>query len=128
VTPIHPHAPAARVLFDRLGGASAVEDVAAFEAMSAATATIAAHIRYLAAIGGWLSRHGVAPEQASRYVSSIFAGLAETLRDDTGDLEGLARAHATPGGINERFVAMLDEAGVFALVGRALQTVYSTKQ
>jgi pyrroline-5-carboxylate reductase len=125
-TPIHPDAPAARALFERLGGASAVGDVAAFEAMSAATATIAAHVRYLAAISGWLSEHGVAPDQASRYVSSIFAGLAETLSDGTGDLEAVARAHATPGGINERFAATLDEAGVFELVARSLQTVYDS--
>jgi pyrroline-5-carboxylate reductase len=124
VTPIHPDAPAVHALFDRLGGASPVADVAAFEAMSAATATIAAHLRYLATISSWLSEHGVATDQASRYVSSIFAGLGDTLRDGTADLERLARTHATPGGINERLAAMLEEAGVFELVGRSLQAVY----
>lgn len=124
VTPIHPDAPAARWLFDRLGGASLVDDVAAFDAMSAATATIAAHLRYLATISSWLSEHGVATDQASRYVSSIFAGLADTLRDGTANLERLARAHATPGGINEQLAATLEEAGVFELVKRSLQAVY----
>jgi pyrroline-5-carboxylate reductase len=124
VTPIHPDAAAARALFDRLGGATAVDDVAAFEAMSAVTATIAAHLRYVAAISDWLSRHGVAPEQASRYASSIFAGLADTLSDGTADLDRLARTYATPGGINERFAAMLEEADVFELVGRSLDAVY----
>jgi pyrroline-5-carboxylate reductase len=124
ITAIHPDAAAAHALFDRLGAVIAVDDVAAFEAMSAATATIAAHLRYLAAIGDWLSEHGVPPEQASRYVSSIFVGLAETLRDGNTDLDGLARAHATPGGLNERFAAMLDDAGTFELVGRSLDAIY----
>jgi hypothetical protein len=33
--------------------------------------------------------------------------VAEELGGDGGDLDELARAHATPGGINERFRAML---------------------
>ena len=37
VTPVHPGTTAARALFGRLGGASEVDDAAAFEAMSAAT-------------------------------------------------------------------------------------------
>jgi pyrroline-5-carboxylate reductase len=125
VTPVHPDTTAARALFGRLGGASEVDDAAAFEAMSAATGTIAAHLRYLAAISGWLSDQGVAPEQAARYVRSIFANVGEDLADGRGDLDELASAHATPGGINERFSAMLDEAGVFATVSRSLQVIYN---
>ena len=82
------------------------------------------YLRYLAAISGWLSDQGVAPEQAARYVRSIFANVGEDLADGRGDLDELASAHATPGGINERFSAMLDEAGVFATVSRSLQVIY----
>jgi pyrroline-5-carboxylate reductase len=124
VTPVHPGTTAARALFGRLGGVSEVDDAGAFEAMSAATGTIAAHLRYLAAISGWLSDQGVAPEQSAHYVRSIFANVGEDLTDGRGDLDELARAHATPGGINERFSAMLDEAGVFATVSRSLQVIY----
>jgi pyrroline-5-carboxylate reductase len=128
VTPVHPGTTAARALFDRLGGASDVGDAGAFEAMSAATGTIAAHLRYLAAIGKWLSDQGVGPEQGARYVRSIFANVAEDLGSSRGNLDELARAHATPGGINERFSAMLEEAGVFDTVGRSLQAIYDTLQ
>jgi pyrroline-5-carboxylate reductase len=125
ITPVHPGTAAARALFDRLGGASDVEDAHAFEAMSAATGTIAAHLRYVAAISGWLGDQGVAPDEAERYVRSIFASVAEDLGRDHGGLDELARAHATPGGINERFSAMLEQAGVFDTVGRSLQGIYS---
>lgn len=128
VTPVHPGTAAARALFDRLGGASDVEDAGAFEAMSAATGTIAAHLRYLAAISKWLSDQGVGPEQAARYVRSVFANVAEDLGSGRGNLDELARAHATPGGINERFSAMLEEAGVFDTVSRSLQAIYNTLQ
>jgi pyrroline-5-carboxylate reductase len=125
ITPVHPGTAAARALFDRLGGASDVEDAGPFEAMSAASGTIAAHLRYVAAISGWLGDQGVAPDQAERYVRSIFASVAEDLGRDHGGLDELARAHATPGGINERFSAMLEQAGVFDTVGRSLQAIYS---
>jgi pyrroline-5-carboxylate reductase len=124
VTPVHPGTAAARALFGRLGGASDVDDAGAFEAMSAATGTIAAHLRYLASISEWLSGQGVAPEQAARFVRSVFANVGEDLGGGGGDLDELARAHATPGGINERFSAMLAEAGVFETVSRSLQVVY----
>lgn len=124
ITPVHPGTPAARALFGRLGGASDTADPAAFEAMSAATATIAAHLRYVATISGWLSTRGVAPGQAERYVRSIYASMAEDLGDSPADLGQLARAHATPGGLNERFAAMLDEAGVFHAVAQSLDALY----
>jgi pyrroline-5-carboxylate reductase len=79
-------------LFERLGGAAAVIDVGAFDAMSAATATIVAHLRYLATatISRWLGEQGVAADLASRYVSSIFAGVAERL-GPADELAALAR-------------------------------------
>ena len=123
-----PGTAAARALFDRLGGTSDVEEAGAFEAMSAATGTIAAHLRYVAAVSKWLSDQGVEPEQAARYVRSIFANVAEDLGGSRGNLDELARAHATPGGINERFSAMLEEAGVFDAVSRSLQVIYDQLQ
>jgi pyrroline-5-carboxylate reductase len=128
VTPVHPGTAAARALFDRLGGSSDVETAGAFEAMSAATGTIAAHLRYVAVISSWLSDQGVAPEQAARYVRSVFANVGGTLGSSDGDLNELARAHATPGGINERFSAMLEQAGVFDTVRQSLQVIYRRLQ
>ena len=64
------------------------------------------------AIADWLAGHGVPRAQASRYVASIFA-----------DVGGEASSYATPGGINERFAALLDEAGVFDAVRGSLDAI-----
>jgi pyrroline-5-carboxylate reductase len=124
ITPAHPGTAAARALFGRLGGVIDVADIRAFEAMSAATGTVAAHLRYLAVISDWLSDQGVPPAEAARYVRSVFSGLAADLDDDSAGLGELARAHATPGGLNERFRAGLETAGVFSTVRQSLQDSY----
>jgi pyrroline-5-carboxylate reductase len=119
ITPIHPPVAAAKDLFDRLGAAIVLSDAAAFEALFAATATIAAHFAYLGAIGRWLESQGIAPEMAERYVAAMFAGIAVSLRGEQ-DFAHLARDYATPGGLNEQFLAGMTEAGVFAAVERGL--------
>ncbi|HEX3713183.1 MAG TPA: NAD(P)-binding domain-containing protein [Trebonia sp.] len=124
LTAVYPATAGARELFGRLGGAMEVAEEGAFEAMSAATGTVAAHLRYLSVISGWLSEQGVAPDAAALYVRRIFAGLADDLAGSPADLDALTRAHATPGGINERFSAMLERDGVFRAVGLSLQDIY----
>ena len=123
VTPIHPPSAEARDLFDPLGGVLEVPDAGEFEALSASTATIAAHFEYLDAIARWLAGTGVPERDATRYVASVFAGLADTLRDSADDFDSLARDHATPGGLNEQFSTALREAGTFETVGRSLDAV-----
>lgn len=124
VTPVYPGTAAARALFGRLGGAVDVTDARAFAAMSVATGTVAAHLRSVAVISEWLSEQGVEREQAARYVRSVFSGLAGDLDDSEAGLDDLVRAHATPGGINERLSALLGEAGLFRTLRQSLQTVY----
>jgi pyrroline-5-carboxylate reductase len=63
------------------------------------------------------------PEQAARrYVAAMFAGLATALGSGQ-DFEQLIRDHMTPGGINELFLTILNEAGVFENVDLGLQRV-----
>ena len=124
VTPVYPQTAAAQALFSRLGGVLPVAEAGEFEAMSAATATIAAHVRYLAEISRWLSGQGVAPEQASRFVRSVFAAVGQDLAARDEDFDQLTRAVATPGGLNERFSALLAGDGVFDAVRHSLETIY----
>lgn len=126
VTPITPQTDAARGLFDDLGGSLVVTDTSSFDALTAATATIAAHFRYLGTISLWLSTHGIDQRDASRYVSSMFADVGATLDDVSADLSELAADHATPGGINERFSAMLEHGGTFELVSKSLENILHT--
>ncbi|GAA3161230.1 hypothetical protein [Nonomuraea salmonea] len=102
VTVTCPPHPVADALFDRLGGALPVDDEDAFNVFSALTSTLTTHYAYLATLSSWASGHGIAPDQAERYVRGLFADLGRSLSDETRSLERLAADHETPGGTNER--------------------------
>jgi pyrroline-5-carboxylate reductase len=122
ITPVHPPNAAATALFDRLGETVELADAKAFEAFSASTATIAAHFAYLNTIAAWLESQEVPAPAATRYVASMFAGLAEATRSGER-FEQLAREHATPGGINEQLLNGLEQGGTFEHVSLGLQRV-----
>jgi pyrroline-5-carboxylate reductase len=123
ITPVCPTTDEACCLFNALGATMPVAEEAVFDAFSAATATIAAHYQYLETVAAWLSAHGVAADDAARYVATVFAGAATSSSDSAPDLSARADGHATPDGINEQFRAILADAGLFALVDRALSTI-----
>jgi pyrroline-5-carboxylate reductase len=122
ITPVHPPNAAATALFDRLGETVELSDVRAFEALAASSATIAAHFAYLNAISRWLELQDIPAPAATRYVASMFAGLAEPTQSGER-FEDLAHEHATPGGINEQFRNELEQAGLFEAVSLGLQRV-----
>lgn len=122
ITPVHPPNAAATALFDRLGETAELADVKAFEAFSASTATIAAHFAYLNTIAAWLESQEIPAPAETRYVASMFAGLAEATRSGER-FEQLAREHATPGGINKQFLNELEQGGAFERVSLGLRRV-----
>lgn len=122
-TPVHPATAAATGLYDRLGGSLVIAEESAYEATSAASATVAAYFRYLGTIAGWLAEHGIPAPAARRYVADTFAALAEELSAPDADFDALARAHATPGGLNEQLARDLTEAGVYDEVRVGLDAV-----
>jgi pyrroline-5-carboxylate reductase len=127
ITPVYPAGAAVLGLFDRLGGSAPAASEQVFSALSVASGTIAAHLRYVATIADWLRGQGVDEQLASRYVASIFAGLGDSLQSDQSiDLGALASAHATPAGINERFAAAMRDGGAFELVTRSLDAIRDT--
>jgi pyrroline-5-carboxylate reductase len=95
----------------------------AFEAMSATTATLASHLRSLEVMSRWLAAHGVGQEAATRYIASMYAGLGRSLDPAPHDIGALAAEYATPGGTNERFAGMLDDAGLVAAIERSLDAI-----
>ncbi|QWF24481.1 NAD(P)-binding domain-containing protein [Nocardioides sp. LMS-CY] len=123
VTPVQPATPAVTEIFDRLGGSLEVRDETAYEAVGAASATVAAYFRYLGTISGWMTERGVPGAEARRYVADTFAALSAELGTPGADFDALARAHATPGGLNEQLARDLDEAGVYAAVRAGLDAV-----
>ena len=102
MTATFPAHPLVTELFDRLGGTFGVADSDAFAALSAATGTISAHLRYLASIAAWTERAGVDGADAERYVRSLFAGVGGGLSDPGRTLSDLVTDHETPGGLNEQ--------------------------
>jgi pyrroline-5-carboxylate reductase len=120
LTAIHPQHELARTIFDPLGGVIAVDDEDAFDALSASTATIAAHLAYLDTISRWLVDRGIPQADATRYVAEVFAALPV---GRTSDFRTLADEYATAGGTNEQFLTALRRAGTFDVVERALDDV-----
>lgn len=122
ITPVHPPQPTAKALFDRLGSAVEVPELAAYDGFAVASATMASHFEFLRTVSGWLTLHGVPGDDADRYLAAVFADLGNTL-ETRHDFEHLARDHATPGGINEYLQSMLTEAGVYDEVRTGLDRV-----
>jgi pyrroline-5-carboxylate reductase len=101
-----------------------VKDERALDALSASTATIAAHLAYLDTITRWLADQGIPEADATRYVAAVFGALSETLLGSRPkDFGSLADEYATAGGINEQLLAALRHTGTFDTVERALDDV-----
>nr|WP_241833316.1 NAD(P)-binding domain-containing protein [Streptomyces caatingaensis] len=122
VTVIHPSHPVADALFGRLGEALPVADEADFSVFSALTGTLTTHYRYLATLTAWASRQGI-PEDADRYVRSLFEGVGRSLGDSTRSLDQLARDHETPNGSNERLRTTWFDAANSEALSRALDAL-----
>jgi len=123
VTPIYPTTVAARDLYERLGGCLEIRDEVAYEAVSAASATVEAYFHYLGAVADWLSRHGIAAEEARQYVAATFRDLNREMNTPNVDFGALARAHTTEGGLNEQFADHLASKGAFTAVAEGLDAV-----
>lgn len=123
LTAMYPDHAVARELFDRVGGVLVPGEEATLEAFSAATATFAAHLDYLATIANWLADQGVEPDAATAYTTHIFGQLGQSLVQSTDSLPALTGKHMTPGGINEQLMNDLRGAGVPDEVRRALDRV-----
>ncbi|QLG12845.1 NAD(P)-binding domain-containing protein (plasmid) [Deinococcus sp. D7000] len=124
VTPLFPSSPAAVTLFGRLGTVIEVPDERTFEALSASTATVAAMLKYMATTLAWLATKGVSAPLASRYVAAVFAGVLTPLQTAAAvDFGALSHEHQTPGGLNEQFLGVLEQAGMFREVEGGLNQV-----
>ena len=123
LTATYPDDAAAHDLFDRVGRLLVASDEESLDALSAATATFAAHLDYLTTIASWLTDHGVPGETATAFVTHVFAQLGRSLSDRTDALAALTDKHTTPGGINEQLMTDLRRGGVPDLVRHALDRV-----
>lgn len=123
VTPVYPFIEPARSLFAQLGTVVDVADESSFNLFSASTATIAAHFAYLGRISDWLTARGIASLGARQYVAAMFGEVSRSLQGANPDFQQLAKEHATPGGINERFAQIMTEQGVWDAVDGGLDQI-----
>ena len=111
-------------LFAPLGSIFEVESESQFDALSAATSTMASYFASADSVASWLTRHGVPQKQARDYVAHILWGLANTaVSAPARGFQSLAADHATPQGLNEQVLAHLLERGVFENLSEALDAV-----
>ena len=111
-------------LFAALGTVFAVETEGEFDAMCAATATIASYYAFIDGVASWLARNGVPEEKARDYVARMFWGLTATAVDaPERSFQSLASDHATAGGINEQFLRHMVEYDLLKSVSEGLDAV-----
>ncbi|MFB9909191.1 NAD(P)-binding domain-containing protein [Allokutzneria oryzae] len=123
VTAMYPDNADARELFSRVGDLLVPGEETTLDALSAATATFAAHFDYLTTIVNWLAENGVESDAATAYTTHIFGQLGQTLSERTDSLATLTEKHMTPGGINQQLMTDLRGEGVPDAVRRALDRV-----
>ena len=120
-TAIYPSDALAQGLFAAMGTVVAVDTEDQFEAICAATGTVAAFYSYVDGIASWLSQNGVPSSIAREYIAKMFLGVASEATDsDEASFESLARRHTTAGGLNEQFLRHLTEHGLLKNVGDGL--------
>jgi pyrroline-5-carboxylate reductase len=123
-TAIYPADPVSSELFASVGTVFAVENEHEFNAICAATATIATYFAFTGRIASWLEQQGVPESSAKDYVARLFLGVAMGAVDEQHrSFESLATAHATAGGINEQFLKHAVECGLLTSVSHGLDAV-----
>ncbi|GAA1580773.1 pyrroline-5-carboxylate reductase [Actinomadura kijaniata] len=120
VTVTHPSHPTVDSLFESLGGVLPVADESVFNVFSALTGTLTTHLAYLATLTSWAAGHGIAADDADRYVRGLFQGVGRALSDRTRSLHQLAADHETPNGSNERIRTTWFTPANSDALGRAL--------
>lgn len=122
-TPVRPPLPEVMELFERCGGAIAVETDDQFDAIYTSLGTVAPFFEYLATIEGFLTDRGLPAADARRLLASSFSTVGDQLAAGGADFEAMVAAHAPKGGGNEMLAGLMREAGVLTATREALEGV-----
>lgn len=123
-TAIYPQDTVAVDLFAAVGTTFEVSNEREFDAVCAATATIASYFAFAQSITTWLEQHGIPQAEARNYLAQMFSGLAAAALSAPGlSFESLAADYATRGGINEQVLIHLTRRGVFDTIAEGLDAV-----
>jgi len=122
-TAICPRDDIARALFTPLGEAVEVDDEHQFNALSAATATMAAFFALLEEQASWLVRQGMSYASARSFLSGYHVGLAHEAASGTEPFSAMIGQVSTPGGLNEQLNRELSARGTYAHYAQALDSI-----
>ncbi len=123
-TGIYPPDRFASDLFACIGTIFPVKTEHEFDALCAATATIASVYAFMEKIAAWLAEHGVSDQSAREYIARVFCGLSCAAADAPDrSFQSLVKAHATAGGINEQFLKHMADSGLFDGIPNGLTAV-----
>ncbi|SPB13721.1 pyrroline-5-carboxylate reductase [Caballeronia novacaledonica] len=122
-TAICPRDDIARALFAPLGEAVEVDDEHQFDALSAATATMAAFFALLEEQVSWLVAQGVPYASARSFLSGYHVGLAHETTESAEPFSAMIGHASTPGGLNEQLNRELSERGTYADYTQALDNI-----
>jgi pyrroline-5-carboxylate reductase len=111
VTPVFPPIPQAMQLFNALGRALAVDDLAAFDAYGTASALMATYFGMVETAATWLAGQSIAAGDADTYLRGLYANLGNSLAASPLPLEALRIGHSTAGGLNEQLHRVFQNTG-----------------
>jgi pyrroline-5-carboxylate reductase len=122
-TAICPRDEITAALFAPLGEAVEVDDEHQFDALSAATATMAAFFALLEEQASWLVGQGLPYASARSFLSGYHVGLAHEATQGDEPFSKMIGHVSTPGGLNEQLCRELSERGTFAHYSEALERI-----
>ena len=124
-----PHEPTIAALLGRVGTPVAAPDEAAFHRLWALTALLSPYFGLMDRLARWAAEGGVERATSGAYLAALFHALGVMAEDaQAGRFAGLAEAAATPGGINEQALALIEARDGFAPFEAALDAVYARMQ
>lgn len=123
VTPVYPPHPDAMLVFDALGKALPVEDLASFDVYGALSALMAQYFGMIETVADWAARQGMPADDARAYLSGLYHNLGTVLRDSPQSLPELRLGHSTVGGLNEQVCMDFTARGGNAALTAALDAV-----
>ncbi|WMC09849.1 NAD(P)-binding domain-containing protein [Oceanimonas pelagia] len=101
-----------RRFFNEMGTAVELRDEHQLRIVAPVTAQIASFYAIQATAEQWLQNKGIDPEQARRYVNTMYHALATlAIQSGVDSLSSLSNAAATAGGLNEQVLTQLTECG-----------------
>lgn len=106
-----------------LGPLHVFEDEGEFVTATAFGAMSGAAFFWMDALIGWYAAQGVDAATARRLVAETVRGNAEVLLNESGSLADIRTGIATPGGITEALVRVLERRGALAAWGEGMDVV-----